>query len=215
MRVRFPFLLKKRGQRRSGSRLFAQSGEVLYNLVFIAAGAIGAWYDLSAVLIPDWRLHRESSGFVETTCQVQQSRVLDRQGLAGEEYRPELKISFTTDAGEAISAWTSNGVGRNALGQDEAYLALRQFRIGEERPAWYDPRNPERVVLARSTQLAVAGAADSAVATCGRDHGAAPRLPAHASITRTAGLSFAAAACDRRRNGLAPRCATVGGSGDR
>ncbi len=152
MRVRFPFLLKKRGQRRSGSRLFAQSGEVLYNLVFIAAGAIGAWYDLSAVLIPDWRLHRESAGFVETICQVQQSRVLDRQGLAGEEYRPELKIAFTTKEGEPISAWTSNGVGRNSLGQDEAYLSLRQFRIGEERPAWYDPRNPERVVLARGAR---------------------------------------------------------------
>ena len=52
MRSRFPLLLKKRGRRRTGSPLWAMSGELLYHGVFVAVGVIAsAWHTMN-VLAP-------------------------------------------------------------------------------------------------------------------------------------------------------------------
>ena len=147
MRRRFPLLLKKRGRRRTGSPLWALVGEALYCAMFVAAGVIGLWWSLSDVLLPEWRLARRSQGFVETTCTVRGLRVESRPGLAEDEYCPELKVEFTPADGEPIEVWTRHGVGRDTPSDQEAAAALRSYRLGQRLPCWYDPDEPEEVLL--------------------------------------------------------------------
>lgn len=147
MRRRIPLLLKKRGRRRSGSPMLARIGQGFYHGLLIAAGLIGLWWSLSDVLLPEWRLAELSRGFVETTCVVCDERVATRPGLAEDEYCPELQVEVTASAGPSGRVWTRFGVGRDTPSYDEAKAALQRYEVGERRPCWFDPANPETVLL--------------------------------------------------------------------
>lgn len=144
---RIPLLLKKRGRRRSGSPALARVGHALYHAMFVVGGLIGMWWSLTDVLLPEWRLADQSMGFERTECLVRGERVATRPGLAEDEYCPELEVEFTIDGGETIRAWTRFGVGRDTPSHDEAQAALSRYEVGEERPCWYDPADPRRVLL--------------------------------------------------------------------
>ncbi|TWT90006.1 hypothetical protein Mal64_03880 [Pseudobythopirellula maris] len=151
MPVRFPLLLiKKRGKRSTVSRLGARLGEVFYNLVIIAAGAVGGWWVVTDALLPDLRLYRDVGRFVETTGRVIDARVITRPGLAEQEYSPELLVVFHTPAGERHTTWTRHGVGRDAPSELDAQRALKAFPIGTELPCWHDPADHDRVLLSPS-----------------------------------------------------------------
>ncbi len=147
MRRRFPLLLKKRGRRRTGSPLWALVGESLYYAMFVAAGAIGLWWSLSDVLLPEWRLARRAQGFIETTCTVQGKRVAARPGLAEEEFCPELEVEFVPKNGDPVRVWTRHGVGRDTPSDQEAAAELQRFTLGGRLDCWYDPEDPEEVLL--------------------------------------------------------------------
>lgn len=144
---RIPLLLKKRGRRRSGSPALARIGHALYHAMFVAGGLIGMWWSLSDVLLPEWRLAEQSRGFVRTECVVRGERVAVRPGLAEDEYCPELEVQFTPHSAEPVRVWTRFGVGRDTPSRDEAKAALDRYMLGERRPCWYDPADPQRVML--------------------------------------------------------------------
>lgn len=147
MRNRIPFLLKKRGARRTGSPVWARAWEALYYAMFVACGAIGFWWTLSDVLLPEWRLAQEAESFEQTTCRVVGARVVSRPGLAEDEYCAELRVTFQPEGLEERTLWTRHGVGRDAPSSVEAEAALRRYQIGELRDCWYDPDDPSRVML--------------------------------------------------------------------
>ncbi|MEO0530256.1 MAG: DUF3592 domain-containing protein [Planctomycetota bacterium] len=147
MRRRFPLLLKKRGRRLSDAPAWARAGEALYYAMFVAAGAIGLWWSLSDVLLPEWRLAAEASSFTRTTCTVVGQRVAERPGLAEAEFCPELLVEYAPDGGESIRVWTRHGVGRDMPSRDEAAAALARYEMGDERRCWYDPADPQTVLL--------------------------------------------------------------------
>ncbi|MGL4514865.1 MAG: hypothetical protein ACRCT8_17395 [Lacipirellulaceae bacterium] len=142
MRVRFPLLLKKRGRRRTGSRRLDRAGELLYHLTFAVFGAIGVWWCLTDVLLPELRLDRAARGFERARCRVVDSRVVSRPGLAEDEYCPELLVEFAPTEGVRALVWTRHGVGRDAPSRAEAEAALGRFTVGEERDCWFDPVDP-------------------------------------------------------------------------
>jgi hypothetical protein len=150
MRLRFPLLLKKRGRRRTGSARLARAGEAFYHLTFVLFGAIGVWWLLSDVLLPELGLVRDADGFTRARCRVLDERVVNRPGLAEDEYCPELLIEFAPAEGRIASVWTRHGVGRDAPSRAEAEAALERFEVGQERDCWFDPAdptNPDRVLL--------------------------------------------------------------------
>lgn len=146
MRRRFPLLLKKRGRRRTGSPLWARVGEVLYHLMFVAAGVIGLWWSLSDVLLPEWRLAKEAEGFRQTNCTVVGERVTERPGLAEPEYCAELEVTFEAE-GTPRRVWTRHGVGRDTPSEEEAAAALERYQLGDKLSCWYDASNPNQVLL--------------------------------------------------------------------
>ena len=148
MRRRFPLLfLKKRGRRRTGSPVWARVGEALYHAMFVAAGAIGLWWSLTDVLLPEWRLAAEAADFVESTCEVIDLRVSRRPGLAEPEYCAELQVAYTPSDTPQVTAWTRHGVGRDTPSREEAEAALARYEAGDRLPCWYDPADPQRVLL--------------------------------------------------------------------
>ncbi|MEO1498489.1 MAG: hypothetical protein AAFV43_15200 [Planctomycetota bacterium] len=149
MRTRFPLLLKKRGGRRTGSRGWSRAAEIINQITFILAGAVGAWWCLTDVLLPERRLANESEGFVAAAGQVIDQRVTVRPGLAEDEYCPELLVRFEPQDGLAITAWTRHGVGRDTPSRAEAEAALDRFTGDQSVDCWYDPERPNRFVLAK------------------------------------------------------------------
>lgn len=147
MRRRFPLLLKKRGRRRADAPGWARAGEALYYAMFFVAGAIGLWWSLSDVLLPEWRLAAEAASFTRTTCEVVGQRVAERPGLAEAEFCGELQVEFAPDGAKPIRVWTRHGVGRDMPSREEAAAALVRYEIGDQRRCWYDPADPERVLL--------------------------------------------------------------------
>ncbi|TWT98014.1 hypothetical protein Pla108_21690 [Botrimarina colliarenosi] len=147
MRRRFPLLLKKRGRRRTGSPFWAAVSESLYYAMFVIAGAIGLWWSLSDVLLPEWRLAARSRGFQETSCLVRGQRVSARPGLAEKEFCPELEVEFEPQDADPVRVWTRYGVGRDTPSHEEAQAALRLYKVGQKLPCWYDPEDPQEVLL--------------------------------------------------------------------
>lgn len=149
MRSRFPLLLKKRGGRRTGSHRWGRAGEISYQAVFVVAGMIGAWWCLTDVLLPERELAAEVDQFVRAEATVIDKRVIVRDGLAEDEYCPELQLRYQPEGRQPVTAWTRHGVGRDSPSRDEAQIALRRFAEGEQLTCWYDPRAPRRVVLTK------------------------------------------------------------------
>ena len=151
MSFRFPLLLKKRGGRRTGSQRWARAGELLYQLMFVIVGLVFIWWVLYDTLIPEWRLMQSAAKFEKTTCTIVGHRVAERPGLTGREYCPELQIEFEIEPrGRKVVAWTRHGVGRDGPSIREARAYLNQYKIGDERDCWFDPKqptNPERVLI--------------------------------------------------------------------
>lgn len=147
MRLRFPLLLKKRGRRRTGSPRWAQFGALLYQMMFVVAGAVGVWWLLQDVLLPEARLAREAENFATTTCEVVGARVASRPGLAEGEFCAELRVRFEAADGQTRSVWTRHGVARDTPSRAEAAADLKRYEVGEQRTCWYDPDDPARVFL--------------------------------------------------------------------
>ena len=147
MRVRFPLFLKKRGGRRTGSRALARAGEALYQSMFVVVGLVGAWWLVTDVIVPDWRLASKFGRYERAECTVLDTRVVTRPGLAQAEFCPELLIGFETNDGAESRVWTRHGVGRDVPSQREARGVLDQFEVGEERSCWYDPQDPSQATL--------------------------------------------------------------------
>ncbi len=142
---------KKRGHRRTGSSKLGVAGEAAFFAILLAAGAGVFAGLLYGIVFPEWRANHE---FVEHTCVV-----LDKRLAAGENhehrlYRPEVKIRYTVD-GRSRTAWTydvataTNAANSYSGERDQAVAALGRFVRGEEYRCWYDPTQPEIVVLVR------------------------------------------------------------------
>ncbi len=142
---------KKRGHRRTGSTKLGVAGEALFFAVLLAAGAGVFAGLLYGVVLPEWRVNHE---FVEHTSLVLDKRVAERENGDDRKYRPEVKVRYTVD-GRPLTAWTydiataAGAADSYSADRDEAARAIGPFARGEEVRCWYDPTQPETVVLVR------------------------------------------------------------------
>lgn len=142
---------KKRGHRRTGSTKLGVAGEAAFFAILLAAGAGVFAGVLYGMVLPEWRVNHE---FVEHTCLVLDKRIGERGDPDDPMYRPEVKVRYTVD-GRSLTAWTydvataADAADSYSGERDQAVQALGRFARGEEYRCWYDPTQPEVVVLVR------------------------------------------------------------------
>jgi hypothetical protein len=137
------FFGKKRGERRTGSTVLGRAAIGLFAAAFFTAGMISLAFILLKLSIPEWRVNHQ---FVETTCRVIETRVAsDSAGLK----RPEIQVAFPVDEHQ-ITTWSHYDIA-GVFQADDSYneRVVAEFEPGHEYPCWYDPQQPETVVLVR------------------------------------------------------------------
>jgi hypothetical protein len=141
----FRYFEKKRGHRRTGSRLFGSVGEAIFFAVLLLVGCAGILSGIVRLIIPEWRVHH---GFIENTCKVIEKRPKNEKSPL---LQPEVKIDYEVQ-GVTYSQWTYDihRTTRNTL--EEAQAAIDAFAVGKSYPCWYDPADPKTVVLVRGYQ---------------------------------------------------------------
>ncbi len=140
---------KKRGHRRTGSKTLGNVGEALVLAFFLALGTGFTIALLKMPILPEWRVNHD---FVETTGVVTDLYVGQRSEGDGPGYRAEVRVRYNA-GGQPHEAWTyditydtswaysSDRASRQAL--------IDQFERGQTCPCWYDPQDPDTVVVVR------------------------------------------------------------------
>lgn len=126
---------------RNGNRIVFLLGQILVILACIV------YIDFIYItnIIPDRRVR---STFVETNCTLI-SKILNTHGGIVQGYRADFFLSYKTADGRDFKRWAyGNGLDdtfAETSGRSSAILS--QYEVGGEYPCYYDPTNPEQVVL--------------------------------------------------------------------
>lgn len=140
---------KKRGHRRTGSRAWGSLGEALFDGFFLLTGSALLALLLAILVVPEWRVNHS---YVETEGKVVEKFVASDSTSEGTVYRPQIKVRYEA-SGRKFEKWAYDvhfGTGREySSGREEKQAVIDRFEIGKTYPIWYDPVDPERVVLVR------------------------------------------------------------------
>ena len=140
------FFAKKRGGRRTGSDAVGRAALGLFAAIFFTAGMISLAFILLKLSIPEWRVNHQ---FVETTCKILATQIAtDEAGLK----RPEFQVAYTANENAAV-AWSRYDIASKFQPTEAVDKLVEQFAPGTECDCWYDPRDPQTVVLARGYSL--------------------------------------------------------------
>jgi hypothetical protein len=149
--VRLPRIFgKKRGHRRTGSQIWGSFGEGVFHAVVFCAGLAFAALLISGIAMPEWRINHD---YVETRCQVvgkglARRMVEDPPGAYTTFWRPTVRVRYPTDRGPR-EAWAATSRAEAVSDRAAAVERLASWRLGSEVPGWYDPADPDMVVLER------------------------------------------------------------------
>ena len=146
----FRYFEKKRGNRRTGSRLLASIGEAVFFAVMLVVGIVAIILGITWLIVPEWRANHD---FVETTCKIVERRIVEVPSANGALYQPDVKIAYEV-GGRTNVLYTldiHHFDARPALlsSREEAKAAMDRFADGATVPCWYDPANPEVAVVVR------------------------------------------------------------------
>jgi hypothetical protein len=122
---------------------------MLFFGVFLLCGVVGLAALVFGMVVPEWRVNHR---FVEGHCVVLGKRLGQSQGEDGPVYRPEIHVRYDAD-GRPREAWTYDIHGSYTSDRAAQEAILNNFTVGREYPCWYDPRQPDRVVLVRGYHL--------------------------------------------------------------
>jgi hypothetical protein len=144
----FRFYQKKRGHRRTGSRTLGSVGEALFFGVFFVLGCTFLSAVLYKLVIPEWRVNHE---FLPHTCRVLAKNIAESQTEEGTLYRAEIQVEYEV-GGKPYLQWAysvENLSNVYTAGKEDKQAILGRFEIDAKVHCWYDPANPQRVVLIR------------------------------------------------------------------
>lgn len=138
---------KKRGDRRTGSRLFGNLSEALFFGFFLIVGCIAFAGMFGGLVWPEWRANRQ---FAAARCVVLGKQVHESPATENDPatYLPEIHIRYEID-GRQYDEKTYDVAGSTSADRTAVEAMIRPFDVGQEYPCWYDPIDPHRVVLVR------------------------------------------------------------------
>jgi hypothetical protein len=145
----FRYFEKKRGHRRTGSRLFGNVGEAVFFAILLVVGCAGIFFGIAWLVVPEWQVNH---AFVEDRCQVIEKHVEDVQGEKGPLFLPVFTITYEV-RGATYSQRTYYDIHQRARStREEAQAVIDRFAVGQMYPCWYDPAEPTTAVLVRGYQ---------------------------------------------------------------
>jgi hypothetical protein len=143
---------KKRGHRRTGSQTWGSLGEALFFGFFLLLGSLFLAGLLNMLVVPEWRVNH---AFIETEGTVLKTRLGepdDKEEDDGHQalYRPEVLVEYRA-GGETFREWTYDIHFKSdrafAADRDAQQAELAPFKKGAKIPVWYDPADPQTVVV--------------------------------------------------------------------
>ena len=144
---------KKRGHRRTGSKLLGSVGEALFFAVLFVAGSIAMVVLLVSLVLRAWPASRyfPEAHFRQTTCVIREVRLVGRVDPNSEPgFRPEIRITYEV-GDEQYDLWTDLDGGDLADRQESEAIVDRAV-VGHTAPCWYDPDNAATVVFQRASR---------------------------------------------------------------
>lgn len=145
MAPRFRIYGKKRGHRRTGSKVLASILEAIFFTAIVLIGLAGLVLIFIRLVIPEWRANHV---FVDHQCVVLDKRLARKETAERNLYRPEIRIEYQV-RGATYVAWTYDIRHDFSTGEEEKQAILDDFVPGQTYPCWYDPSDPNVVVLIR------------------------------------------------------------------
>ena len=150
--MRLPrFFEKKRGERRTGSQVWASAGEGAFYAALLVAGLVFGGLLVSGVAVPEWRINHDflSTQGVVVGKGLQRRSVADPPGVVHTTWAPVLRLRFAVE-GVVRDAWSRPLTTAGTSDRDTALSRLDALPgIGAETACWYDPDAPDTVVLKR------------------------------------------------------------------
>lgn len=149
--MRLPrFFGKKRGHRRTGSHAWGSLGEGAFHAVVFCAGLVFGALLLSGVAVPEWRINHD---FLPTVCRVVgtglvRRTVEDPPGVFTATWRPSLRVRYAAD-GVDRETWSHSRPATGISDRTAAVERLSAWPVGSTVTGWYDPADPDTVVLER------------------------------------------------------------------
>jgi len=145
----FRYFEKKRGHRRTGSRLLGSVGEAIFFTVMLVVGCAAIFFGVACLIVPEWRVNH---GFVEHTCKVVEKQVVEVPSEKGLLFQPVFKIDYQIQ-GKTYLQKTYYDIHHSTRStRDQARAVIEGFSVGETYPCWYDPADPNITVLVRGYQ---------------------------------------------------------------
>jgi hypothetical protein len=139
------FLMKKRGDRRTGAPGYAILGAILIYGAALVTGIAMLGYLLWSIVLPEWHVNQT---YQETIARVTAKHLGEQTTEQAIHYRPEVTIRYEV-SGKTLETTTYDVLRWYSLSHTEQQELLDQFTVGETYPVWYDPAQPERAVLVR------------------------------------------------------------------
>lgn len=137
---------KKRGDRRTGSKQWGNVGEMLFYGVILALGAGSFYLLLTGLIWPEWQANQH---FVRNKCVVQGKEIRKSAGPEGRPlYQPDIRISFEYQ-GQPYVTWAYDINNSKFHDRTEAESIVDEFKLGHHYVCWYDPQQPQTVILVR------------------------------------------------------------------
>ena len=141
----FRWYQKKRGSRRTGSRMLGSVGEAIFFAFLLLIGGITLSAMIFTLVIPEWQVNNE---FVEHTCKVIGKRLAEKEDKDGPLYWPEFQIEYSVN-GMVYSPWTYTINNTPSSDRKSRLEILSKFQVGDTVPCWFNPADPGQVVLVR------------------------------------------------------------------
>ncbi len=141
---------KKRGHRRTGSQAWGSFGDGLFHAVLVMAGLVFGALLVTGVAMREWRVNRD---YVPTVCRVIgqgliRREVQDPPGSASATWTPSFRVRYEA-LGGIRESWTRADAAATTADRPAAIAALAAWPLGAEVSGWFDPADPDTVVLHR------------------------------------------------------------------
>ena len=141
---------KKRGHRRTGSQAWGSFGDGIFHGLLVVAGLVFGGLLISGVAVPEWRINHD---YVATRCRVLgvglvKRTVEDPPGVRSTTWRPSVRVGYEA-GGRRREAWSRSRPATGTADRAAAVARLAAWEAGSEVTGWYDPSDPDVVVLER------------------------------------------------------------------
>jgi hypothetical protein len=140
---------KKRGNRRTGSKALASVGEAAAYLFFLVLGTGFMVLLVRMPVLPEWRANHD---FIETTGTVKAVQISQPLDGSHTGFRAAVLVQYNA-SGQTRQHWTYDISFDTAWAYSSDRHAqqalIDRFTPGKTCPCWYDPRDPDTVVVSR------------------------------------------------------------------